>query len=622
MMPGAPRRRNALPGPLAVLSLAPGLLGWAFASALLGAWASLLTIAQPFILAPAVSAALRSPEPPATKLSQVSFNNLGATIAEIAGWDLHDDRSRIVLLSVGLYALVVAAAAGLSLATTRLGRRIQWRATTELQLLFFRRALAQPMGFFRSQRAGHLTARVASDAAAVARTAESAARSVWEAGLQLVLFGVLLLRTDMTLALTVGAAVMVHVLVSRALHARLSSAARVQGDAPATVAGHVQDVLAGARIVKAFAAETFEQCRLVAVQAANRGQALRASLPGDSEGPLRDVVNAFAVGVAVIAAFSGLASGRLTLSGFALFVFAARQTIIPFSRLATAVSQITAGKEAARRAFEVLGKDRPSSDGVIQTPLLRSELVLEGVGFAYDEGAPVLRDVSLTIPRGARVALVGPSGAGKSTLADLLLRLEAPSQGRITYDGIDIREFTLESYLQRFGVVSQEVFLFHASVAENIAYGRPLVREEVERAALTADATVFIGALPRGYDTLVGERGSRLSGGERQRLAIARAVYGRPDILVLDEATAALDTNADREVQAAIERALEGTTAVVIAHRLSTVVRADLIAVLDGGRILANGRHEVLLDTCTLYRELWEAQFHGVGSLPRTPASR
>lgn len=595
--------------PWDMLPRTPGWRASALASALLGATASLLTIAQPLVLAPAVSAAFRSLEPAATGLSSLSLNNLGVTMAAYLGWDLRGEAFQVVLFSVGVYAVVVALTSGLNLATARLGRRLQWRVTSELQLFLLRQILSKPMSFFRSQRSGQLTTRIVSGSAIAASMLHAALRGVWESCLQLLLFGFLLLRTDMTLALTVGTAVVMHVLVSRALQGRLALAARTTGDAPAALAGSIHEVLGGARIVKAFAAEGFEQSRLTALLAMSRESVLRTSLPADSEGPLRDVVNAFAGGIAVVVASAALSSGRLTFPGFVLFVFAARQTIIPFSRLATATAQLSAGAEAGRRLFSLLAIESPLHDGAREPAALQTAITFNDVSFSYAGGEPVLKSISLTIPRGARVALVGPSGVGKSTLADLVLRLEDPTRGQITYDGIDIRDFRQASYRRRFGVVSQEVVLFHTSVVDNIAYGRPLAWEDVERAAMIANATDFIKKLPHGYDTVIGERGSRLSGGERQRLAIARAIYGRPDVLVLDEATAALDTSAERIVQAAIESALEGTTALVIAHRLSTIVGADLILVLDQGQVVASGRHEELLGTSSLYRQLWESQF-------------
>jgi subfamily B ATP-binding cassette protein MsbA len=252
-------------------------------------------------------------------------------------------------------------------------------------------------------------------------------------------------------------------------------------------------------------------------------------------------------------------------------------------------------------------RDRP---GAAPFRGLERELGFERVTFAYRPGEPVLQDVDLIVPAGSLVAVVGPSGAGKSTLVDLLGRFHEPTSGRVTIDGRDIRDYTLASLRAHIGFVSQETVLFHDTVRANIAYGMPgASAADVERAARAAYAHEFVSALPRGYDSVVGERGTQLSGGQRQRLAIARALLRDPPILVLDEATSALDTEAERLVQAAIERLLEGRTVFVIAHRLSTVQRADRIVVLDRGRVVERGDHAALLARGGLYRRLHDLQF-------------
>ena len=221
----------------------------------------------------------------------------------------------------------------------------------------------------------------------------------------------------------------------------------------------------------------------------------------------------------------------------------------------------------------------------------------------------MLEDVSLAVERGTMVAVVGPSGAGKSTLVDLLSRFFEVTSGRILVDGTDIRRFRLRSLREKMGIVSQETVLFHDTVRANIAYGLPGVEAgAVEEAALAAGAHEFIEALPEGYDTVVGERGAELSGGQRQRLAIARAILRDPPILILDEATSSLDTESERRVQRALDRLSEGRTVFVIAHRLSTVLGARAIFVLDGGRIVEAGNHDQLMRARGLYRRLYEMQ--------------
>ncbi|HSH45673.1 MAG TPA: ATP-binding cassette domain-containing protein [Longimicrobiales bacterium] len=235
---------------------------------------------------------------------------------------------------------------------------------------------------------------------------------------------------------------------------------------------------------------------------------------------------------------------------------------------------------------------------------------LEGVSFAYEPDEPVLRDVTLEIGRGEVVALVGPSGAGKTTIANLVPRFYDPTGGRITLDGADLRELKVTELRSLMGIVTQETILFHDTVRHNIAYGMDDVSQEaLEAAAEAAHAHEFIAALPEGYDTVLGERGTRLSGGQRQRIAIARALLRDAPILILDEATSALDTQSEALVQDAIERLMESRTVLVIAHRLSTVRKADRIVVMQAGRVVEQGRHEELLERGGLYRELYDLQF-------------
>ena len=237
----------------------------------------------------------------------------------------------------------------------------------------------------------------------------------------------------------------------------------------------------------------------------------------------------------------------------------------------------------------------------------------EHVTFGYDPAEPVLRDIDFEARAGEVIALVGPSGGGKTTMVDLLARFYDPTEGRITIDGVDLRDFSTRSLRSRFGIVTQETVLFHDTVRANIAYGLPdATQEQIERAARAAYAADFIAQLPEGYDTVLGERGTRLSGGQRQRIAIARAILRDPPILVFDEATSALDSESEKLVQLAIGELLHGRTVFVIAHRLSTVRDADRILVLKNGHIVESGRHAELVERDGTYRQLYDMQFAAV----------
>jgi subfamily B ATP-binding cassette protein MsbA len=311
-------------------------------------------------------------------------------------------------------------------------------------------------------------------------------------------------------------------------------------------------------------------------------------------------------------------SHQIDSESFIVFLFVALRLLVPLKYLSNWPATYQNALSSGERVLEVL-EETPAeaqAPGRETVGAFRSGIAFRDVWFAYDGGPWVLEGVDFEAPRGSVTAIVGASGSGKSTLVDLLPRFYEPTRGSVTLDGRDGREFTLPSLRNLMGIVSQETVLFNDSARANIAYGS-LDRYDataIEAAARAANAHDFLAALPSGYDTVLGERGTRLSGGERQRLAIARALLRDPPILILDEATSALDTASERLVQEAIDRLLAGRTVFVIAHRLSTVQHATQILVLDRGRVVERGRHEELLALGGAYSRLYTMQF---GAEPR-----
>ena len=397
--------------------------------------------------------------------------------------------------------------------------------------------------------------------------------------------------------------------VGRKMRRRSARAQERMGDLTAML----QESTSGARVVRAFGAEAFERERFARANQAFYDAFVRMRRVALLARPMSE----FGLVVVAVAMlwFGGkeiFQGGSLAPHQFVLFVTALLTTISPTKSLAEVSANLHQGVAAAERLFSLLDTKTEVPERPLAPALapFRNRIRYEGVHFAYGDGPPVLDDVSFEIERGKIVALVGSSGAGKSTVMDLLPRFYDPTAGRITVDGVDVREVTLASLRSQLGIVTQETILFHDTVRSNIAYGMPEVSdEEVRRAAEAAHAHTFIQAMPQGYGTVIGDRGVRLSGGERQRLAIARALLRNPPILLLDEATSALDAESERLVQQALERLMRDRTVLVIAHRLSTVQHADQIVVLEGGRVVATGNHRELMSGGGLYRRLYDLQF-------------
>ncbi len=377
--------------------------------------------------------------------------------------------------------------------------------------------------------------------------------------------------------------------------------------------------IAGIATIKSFTREKYELEQLARESAdyvaANRG-AIRIS-------------SAFipVIRMAILAGFVAtlVYGGKLTLDGqlnagaYSVLVFLTQRLLWPLTSLAETVDLFERAMASTRRILNLIEVPVHTRSGSIALPIdqVRGELAFADVNFAYSNGAKVLHGINLHIAPGETIAVVGQTGSGKSTIMKLLLRFYAPTDGSIKLDGIDLKELHLPDLRAAFGLVSQDVFLFHGSVAENIAYGRAHARmAEIEAAAQAAEAHDFILKLPQGYDTIVGERGQKLSGGQRQRVSIARAVLKDPPVLILDEATSAVDNETEAAIQRSMQVITQGRTTLVVAHRLSTIVNADRIYVLDEGRIAEQGNHVELLAGNGIYAALWRVQAGIVKKVP------
>ncbi|MBD2530668.1 ABC transporter ATP-binding protein [Nostoc flagelliforme FACHB-838] len=369
--------------------------------------------------------------------------------------------------------------------------------------------------------------------------------------------------------------------------------------------------ISGITTIKSFTAETYEASRLELDSDAYRGSNSKAITLSAAFVPLIRML--ILVGFTALLLYGGMAavSGAMSVGAYSVLVFLIQRLLWPLTRLGETFDQYQRAMASTNRVMNLLDTPIAIHTGDVSLPVneVRGEVQFKNVYFAYKDRFPVIKNLSLDIPAGKTIAIVGSTGSGKSTLVKLLLRLYEVQTGSITLDGIDLQSLNLRDLRRCIGLVSQDVFLFHGTVAENIAYGSFETREqEIITAAKVAEAHEFIVNLPEGYETIVGERGQKLSGGQRQRIAIARAVLKNPPILILDEATSAVDNETEAAIQRSLERITVDRTTIAIAHRLSTIRNADCIYVMEHGKLVESGTHEQLLEKDGIYSGLWRVQ--------------
>ncbi len=541
------------------------------------------------------------------------LNQLGLSVLNLAAQATgFTDPWRLLLVSSGVYVVLAVLGQAAGFATRYWATSMRLRVSRDLEYRLFGHILRLPLSFLHRHPTGWLQSRMSGDVL----NATGMINELIIDGLTNVLLSgfyiLLLVRTNPNLTLIAAVAGLTQLGLSRALTGMARNRTRDNFEALAQGNAFRQERLSAIREIKSFGAEEIEQKSLFDTLSGVIRLSVRYFLYKHIERPLRISVNRVVVVAVMLFGAWQLLQGQITTSAFLLFMFFAQSLIGPLTSLASVLLNVTEIRAALSGVAYLLSvEEEPGGTRPVSPAAFQDCIELHDVSFAYGD-LPVLRHANLVIPKGAMVALVGRSGAGKSTLVDLLMRFYTPTEGIITLDGSPIGDFDLHQYRRLFGVVSQDALLFNDTVYNNIAYARPeLTREDIERAARIANAEPFIlNDLDHGYDTMLGERGVRLSGGQRQRIAIARAVAHRPPILILDEATSSLDSESERLVQEAIEQVVKGCTAIVIAHRLSTVLMADQIVVLKDGQIVEIGTHQELYDRGGEYRYLYNLQFN------------
>lgn len=516
--------------------------------------------------------------------------------------------------TISVLLLIFTAAKGVSeYFSTYLMARIGQSAVLKLRQDLYGHLLAQSASFFDRHRTNYLVSRLVTSAAAIEAAVTGTLRDMLRESFTLIAF--LLASFYYSWRLTLGSlaiAPIIAVLTAR-FGTSLRNLARESFEGNKHLTDTAQEALANQNIVKAYRAEAREGARFTSVA----GRIVRANLrTARIVGFAPPTIEMIGVVFVVLLLFFGqreVAASRMNAAQFLTFLFFLFRSYDPMRKLSRLQNAMELALAAARDVWEVMDEQAeiPEQPNARELQALQREIELRDVSFGYaNETRSVLRGVSLRIPAGSMVALVGESGGGKSTLTKLLPRFHDPVSGSVLWDGTDLRESRLASLRQQIALVPQETVLFNDTVRHNIAYGRPEADDkQIEEAARIAFAHDFITELPRGYDTIVGERGTFLSGGQRQRLAIARAILVNAPVLILDEATSALDAESERLVQRAIANLVRDRTTIVIAHRLSTIRRADQIVVMEGGRVVETGTHSELLTRGGQYRRLYELQF-------------
>jgi len=528
----------------------------------------------------------------------------------LAGFGFPDTRDQLVVLSI-LTFIIWGLESLFEYAYAVLWRNLAQTVQHELRLDTYSHLQELEMAYFEERSTGGLLAILNDDVNQLERFLDGGANDILQVLTTVVLVGAAFFYLAPSVAWMSFLPVPFVLWGSMAFQRRIAPRYAAVREQVSELSAQLANNLSGIATIKSFVAEKREAARIAATSDAYREANRHAIRLSSAFIPLVRILILLGFTATLLYGGQLALDGRLAVGAYSVMVFLTQRLLWPLTALGKTFDLYQRAMASTNRALDLLNTRPGLADGKRPLPRaeVRGEIELQDVKFAYQDGFPVLRGLNLHIPAGSEIGIVGATGAGKTTLVKLLLRFYDPTAGTIRLDGVDLAELRVADLRHAVGLVSQDVFLFHGTVRENLVYARPEAsEEEIVEAARNAEADAFIRALPKGYDTVVGERGQKLSGGQRQRLSIARAVLADPPILVLDEATSSVDNETEAAIQRSLARLAEGRTTVLIAHRLSTVRHADRIDVLDGGRVAEAGTHDELLARDGLYASLWKVQ--------------
>jgi ATP-binding cassette subfamily B protein len=521
----------------------------------------------------------------------------------------------LILLSAAVLLAIYVLNTGLLVVVNYWGHMLGINIETELRRRSFDHLQKLSFRFYDNQKTGHLVARVTKDLEEIGEVAHHGPEDVFVALMTFLGAFILMFFVNTKLALITAVIVPITGFITTRYGSRMTRTWRAMFRRVGEFNARIEENVGGMRVVQAFANEDHERRLFAKDNARYRDTKLEAYRLMAASMSLTYLSMRFTQLVVMLAGTYFVLHGELSEGGFVSFLLLVGVFFRPVEKINAVLETYPKGIAGFKRYLELLATEPDIIDapGAIAVSDLRGDIRYEGVTFGYGPHRTVLRDIDLEIQAGETVAFVGPSGAGKTTISSLLPRFYEIDAGRITIDGIDIREMTLASLRRAIGIVQQDVFLFAGTIRENIAYGRlDATQDEIEDAARRASLEEVIANLPDGLDTLIGERGVKLSGGQKQRLAIARMFVKNPPILILDEATSALDSETERAIQRSLADLAKGRTTLVIAHRLATIQNADRIVVVDETGVAEQGRHQDLIAAGGIYRRLHAAQFESL----------